>query len=94
MDDETKDATEDEVKDTDADTKDEIQEQKVDYSEISNRLARMEETVNRMAGVVTSMQKAQANIVEMGGTIRETEDNTESDDDEGFVPIEKLDFTI
>jgi len=93
MDDETKDAMEDEAKDTDADTKDEIQEQKDDYSEISNRLARMEETVNRMAGVVTSMQKAQANIVEMGGTIRETEDNTESDD-EGFVPIEKLDFTI
>lgn len=93
MDDETKDAMEDEVKDTDADTKDEIQEQKDDYSEISNRLARMEETVNRMAGVVTSMQKAQANIVEMGGTIRETEDTTEPDD-EGFVPIEKLDFTI
>jgi hypothetical protein len=93
MDDETKDAMEDEVKDTDADTKDEIQEQKDDYSEISNRLARMEETVNRIAGVVTSMQKAQANIVEMGGTIRETEDTTESDD-EGFVPIEKLDFTI
>lgn len=93
MDDETKDAMEDEVKDTDADTKDEIQEQKDDYSEISKRLVHMEETVNRMAGVVTSMQKVQANIVEMGGTIRETEDNTESDD-EGFVPIEKLDFTI
>lgn len=93
MDDETKDAMEDEVNDTDADTEDVIQEQKDDYSEMSKRLARMEETVNRMAGVVTSMQKAQANIVEMGGTIRETEDNTESDD-EGFVPIEKLDFTI
>ena len=93
MDDETKDAMEDEVKDTDADTKDEIQEQKEDYSEISKRLARMEETVNRMAGVVTSIQKAQADIVEMGGTISETEDTTESDD-EDFVPIEKLDFTI
>ena len=93
MDDETKDAMEDEVKDTDADTEDVIQEQKDDYSEMSKRLARMEETVNRMAGAVTSTQKAQANIVEMGGTIRETEDNTESDD-EGFVPIEKLDFTI
>ena len=93
MDDETKDAMEDEVKDTDADTEDVTQEQKDDYSEMSKRLARMEETVNRMAGVVTSMQKAQANIVEMGGTIRETEDNNESDD-EGFVPIEKLDFTI
>lgn len=93
MDDETKDAMETEVEDTDADTRDVEETQKNDYSEMYKRLARMEETVNRMAGVVTSMQKAQANIVEMGGTIRETEDTTESDD-EGFVPIEKLDFTI
>lgn len=93
MDDETKDAMENEVKDTDADTKDIEQNQNDDYAEMSKRLARMEETVNRMAGVVTSMQKAQANIVEMGGTIRETEDSAPSDD-EGFVPIEKLDFTI
>lgn len=93
MDDEAKDAMENEVKDTDADTKDIEQNQNDEYAEMSKRLARMEETVNRMAGVVTSMQKAQANIVEMGGTIRETEDTSPSDD-EGFVPIEKLDFTI
>lgn len=93
MDNEAKDAMENEVKDTDANTKDIEQNQNDDYAELSRRLACMEETVNRMAGVVTSMQKAQANIVEMGGTIRETEDTTESDD-EGFVPIEKLDFTI
>ena len=93
MDDEKRDE-EQTVEDTDADTKDVEQEQQDDYSDMLKRLTRMEDAVNRMAGVVSGIQKAQQSLVDMGAVIRENPvDETESDDD-SFVPLEKLDFTI
>ena len=63
-----------------------------EYSELSNRIAKMEEMINRMSGVVNAIHKAQTNVVDMGATIYEG--TKEESDDEGFIPIEKLDFTI
>ena len=63
-----------------------------EYSELSNRIAKMEEMINRMSGVVNAIHKAQTNVVDMGATIYEGA--KEESDDEGFIPIEKLDFTI
>ena len=84
---------EDIVEDNDADTRDLGEEQDNDYSELSNRLTRMEDAINRMSGVVSAMQKAQKSLVDMGAVIRENPAD-ETEDDDSFVPIEKLDFSI
>jgi hypothetical protein len=64
-----------------------------DYTAMSQRLERMEDAINRMSGVVSAIQKAQDSFVANGGTIRETEPPA-TNDQEGFVPLDKLDFTI
>lgn len=94
------DATEDikkaeqqEVEDNDADTRDVEETQQEDYSALSERLTRMEDAINRMSGVVSAMQKAQTSMVDMGAVIRESPAD-ESNDDDAFVPLEKLDFSI
>ena len=94
MDDEQVKAKQEEVEDTDADTRDVEQTTDGDYAEMSARLTRMEDAINRMSGVVSAMQKAQSSLVDMGAVIRENPiDDTDSDDD-SFVPLEKLDFSI
>lgn len=93
MDDDTR-REEEIVEDTDADTRDVEETQSDDYKEMSQRLTRMEDAINRMSGVVSAMQKAQASLVDMGAVIRENPtDETDSSDDT-FVPLEKLDFKI
>lgn len=93
MDDDTR-REEEIVEDTDADTRDVEETQRDDYAEMSQRLTRMEDAINRMSGVVSAMQKAQASLVDMGAVIRENPtDETDSSDD-SFVPLEKLDFKI
>lgn len=82
------------VEDTDADTADVEQTQRDDYTEMSNRLTRMEDAINRMSGVVSAMQKAQASLVDMGAVIRENPSDDTTSDDDSFVPLEKLDFKI
>lgn len=82
------------VEDTDADTADVEQTQRDDYTEMSNRLTRMEDAINRMSGVVSAMQKAQASLVDMGAVIRENPSDDTTSDDDSFVPLEKLDFSI
>lgn len=82
------------VEDTDADTRDVADEQREDYAQLSERLTRMENAINQMSGVMSGIQKAQKSLVDMGAVIRDNPiDDTESDDD-SFVPLEKLDFTI
>lgn len=93
MDDDTK-REEEVVEDTDADTADVEQTQRDDYTEMSNRLTRMEDAINRMSGVVSAMQKAQASLVDMGAVIRENPSDDTTSDDDSFVPLEKLDFSI
>lgn len=82
------------VEDTDADTRDVEETQRDDYADMSNRLTRMEDAINRMSGVVSAMQKAQASLVDMGAVIRENPSDDTTSDDDGFVPLEKLDFSI
>lgn len=93
MDDDTK-REEEEVEDTDADTRDVEDTERNDYIEMSNRLTRMEDAINRMSGVVSAMQKAQASLVDMGAVIRENPADDATSDDDSFVPLEKLDFKI
>lgn len=82
------------VEDTDADTRDVADEQREDYAQLSERLTRMENAINQMSGVMSGIQKAQKSLVDMGAVIRDNPiDDTESDDD-SFVPLEQLDFTI
>lgn len=93
MDDEKRDE-EEIVEDNDANTRDVEDSQRDDYIDMSNRLTRMEDAINRMSGVVSAMQKAQASLVDMGAVIRENPSDDTTSDDEGFVPLEKLDFGI
>lgn len=93
MDDDTQ-REEEVVEDTDADTRDVEDTERNDYTEMSNRLTRMEDAINRMSGVVSAMQKAQASLVDMGAVIRENPADDASSDDDSFVPLEKLDFKI
>lgn len=85
---------ENEVEDTDADTRDIEVTQNQDYSELSNRLTRMEDAINRMSGVVSAMQKAQSTLVDMGAVIRENPVDESTSEDDSFVPLEKLDFSV
>ena len=94
MDDEVREAEEQEVEDNDADTRDVEESQGQDYSELSNRLTRMEDAINRMSGVVSAMQKAQSTLVDMGAVIRENPVDDADSDDDSFVPLEKLDFSV
>ena len=94
MDDEIRDAEEQEVEDSDANTRDVEDLQRDDYTELSNRLTRMEDAINRMSGVVSAMQKAQTTLVDMGAVIRENPVDDADSDDDSFVPIEKLDFSV
>lgn len=65
-----------------------------DYTEMSNRLTRMEDAINRMSGVVSAMQKAQKSLVDMGAVIRENPADEATPEDDSFVPLDKLDFTM
>ena len=94
MDDDAQRNEQDVVEDTDADTRDVEETQRDDYADMSNRLTRMEDAINRMSGVVSAMQKAQASLVDMGAVIRENPSDDTTSDDDGFVPLEKLDFSI
>ncbi len=94
MDDEIKRDEEQVVEDTDADTRDVEDSQQSDFAEMSNRLTRMEDAINRMSGVVSAIQKAQNSLVDMGAVIRENPVDDTSSDDDSFVPLEKLDFKI
>lgn len=85
---------ENEVEDTDADTRDIEVTQNQDYSDLSNRLTRMEDAINRMSGVVSAMQKAQSTLVDMGAVIRENPVDETTSEDDSFVPLDKLDFSI
>lgn len=93
MDEENKDE-EQIVKDTDADTKDVEQTQQNDFSEFEKRMSKMEAEIMRMSGVVSAVQKAQSSIVDMGAVIRENPVDDSDSDDDSFVPLEKLDFSI
>lgn len=94
MDDEIKRDEEQVVEDTDADTRDVEDSQQSDFADMSNRLTRMEDAINRMSGVVSAIQKAQNSLVDMGAVIRENPADDTSSDDDSFVPLEKLDFKI
>lgn len=94
MDDDIKRDEEQVVEDTDADTRDIEDSQQNDFAEMSNRLTRMEDAINRMSGVVSAIQKAQNSLVDMGAVIRENPVDDASSDDDSFVPLEKLDFNI
>lgn len=94
MDDDVKRDEEQVVEDTDADTRDVEDSQQNDFADMSNRLTRMEDAINRMSGVVSAIQKAQNSLVDMGAVIRENPADDTSSDDDSFVPLEKLDFKI
>lgn len=94
MDENEREEVSDVVEDTDADTRDVEESQESDYDSLSRRLTAMEENQNRMLGVLTALHRAQSNFVEMGGTIRESNEDATDNNDDGFLPLEKLDFTI
>lgn len=94
MDDDVKRDEEQVVEDTDADTRDVEDSQQSDFADMSNRLTRMEDAINRMSGVVSAIQKAQNSLVDMGAVIRENPVDDTSSDDDSFVPLEQLDFKV
>lgn len=65
----------------------------VDYTELAERLSRVEEQNARILGALDSIRNAQSVMVDMGAVIRDESDIDNSTAD-AFVPLEELDFTI
>ena len=85
---------EDIVEDVDADTKDVEEKTDDDYSEISRRIDRLETLVEKAIGGIDALRDAQSVIVDNGGTIRETEDDSINLDIDDFEPPSELDLII
>lgn len=94
MDDETKKAEEQEVEDTDADTKDLTQEEDDGFKELSRRMSQIEETQTRIMGALEAIKSAQSVMVDMGAVIRDDNPADNSTDVDMFVPLEDMDFSL
>ena len=81
-----------EVTDTDADTRDLEQAEGNDYSELAARMDGIEQTQAQMLDMLKSIKSAQADLVMTGNAV--ISENDDSDMTDGFIPLEELDFSI
>ena len=81
-----------EVTDTDADTRDLEQTEGNDYSELAARMDCIEQMQTQMFDMLKSIKSAQADMVMTGNAV--ISENDDSDMADGFIPLEELDFSI
>ncbi len=81
-----------EVSDTDADTKDVTDTVANDYSDLSARMDSFEKMQSQMFDMLKSIKSAQTDMVMTGGAVISENDDSEMTD--GFIPLEELDFSI
>lgn len=85
---------EDIVEDVDADTKDVEENNDDNYSDISRRIDRLETMVEKALSGIDALRDAQSIIVDNGGTIQETEDDSMDLGIDDFVAPAELDLII
>lgn len=81
-----------EVTDTDADTRDLERTEGNDYSELAARMDGIEQMQSQMFDMLKSIKSAQADMVMTGNAV--ISENDDSDMADGFIPLEELDFSI
>lgn len=80
------------VTDTDADTRDDIDNTNSDFAEMNRRMDAFESMQAQMFEMLKSIKSAQADMVISGNAvISENDDSVMTD---GFVPLEELDYSI
>lgn len=94
MNDENDAREEDTVEDVDADTKDVEENTDNDFSAISKRIDKLETMMEKMQGGIDALRDAQSIIVDNGGTIQETEDDSMDFGIDDFVAPAELDLII
>jgi len=81
-----------EVTDTDADTRDLERTEGNDYSELAARMDGIEQMQAQMFDMLKSIKSAQADLVMTGNAVISESDDSDMTD--GFIPLEELDFSI
>lgn len=85
---------EDIVEDVDADIKDVERNNDNNYDEVSRRLDRIETMIEKLSGGIDALRDAQSIIVDNGGTIQETDDDSMDLGIDDFVAPAELDLII
>ena len=94
MNDENDAREEDIVEDTDADTKDVVKNDDANYNALSERLSRMEDSLERLIGNVQALRDAQGIMVDNGATIVDNDDEFDLVGVDEYVTPAELDLTI
>ena len=81
-----------EVTDTDTDTRDLERTEGNDYSELAARMDGIEQMQSQMFDMLKSIKSAQTDMVMTGNAV--ISENDDSDMADGFIPLEELDFSI
>ena len=85
---------EDIVEDTDADTEDVVENDDDNYRALSERLTRMEDSIERLIGNVQALRDAQGIMVDNGATIVDNDDEFDLIGVDEYVTPTELDLTI
>lgn len=85
---------EDIVTDTDADAQDVENDVDEKYDETEKRFARLEATMDKILGEISSIREAQGIMVENGAVVQEPEMDLDFSGADSFVPPAELDLLI
>lgn len=85
---------EDVVSDTDADTRDIENTEHDNAAETEARFQRLEGTLERILGEISSIREAQGIMVENGAVINDTGDDMDFTDADAFVPPSEMDLLL
>lgn len=85
---------EDIVRDDDADTRDVEETERKDNDETEQRFSRIEGTLDRILGEISSIRESQGIMVENGAVVSEPDVDMDFTDADSFVPPAELDLLI
>lgn len=85
---------EDIVEDTDADTRDVEENENDNTDAIEARFSKVEATLDKILGEISSIRESQGIMVENGAVISEPEADMDFTDADSFVPPAELDLLI
>lgn len=85
---------EDIVRDDDADTRDVEETEREDNDETERRFSRIEGTLDRILGEISSIRESQGIMVENGAVVSEPDVDMDFTDADSFVPPAELDLLI
>lgn len=85
---------EDIVRDDDADTRDVEETERENNDETERRFSRIEGTLDRILGEISSIRESQGIMVENGAVVSEPDVDMDFTDADSFVPPAELDLLI